>query len=39
MIHSLAGELGLDVYVVSLSRAGLDDSSLQELISDLPEKW
>ncbi|KAF7985177.1 hypothetical protein HWV62_7770 [Athelia sp. TMB] len=38
MIHSLAGELGLDVYVISLSRAGLDDSALAELISDLPER-
>lgn len=38
MIHSLAGELGLDVYVVSLSRAGLDDTALSELIADLPEK-
>ena len=27
----------MDVYVISLSRAGLDDNSLQELISDLPE--
>ncbi|KAF8159432.1 P-loop containing nucleoside triphosphate hydrolase protein [Crassisporium funariophilum] len=38
IIHSLAGELGLDVYVVSLSRVGLDDTALSELISDLPEK-
>lgn len=38
IIHSLAGELGLDVYIISLSRAGLDDHNLQELISDLPEK-
>lgn len=38
MIHSLAGELGLDVYVISLSRAGLDDTSLSEIIADLPEK-
>ena len=38
LIHSLAGELGLDVYMISLSRAGLDDSTLQELISFLPEK-
>lgn len=37
MIQSIAGELNLDVYVISLSRAGLDDNSLQELISDLPE--
>src|SRR5882762_9780176 len=38
MIHSLAGELGLDVYVISLSRTGLDDTALSELISDLPER-
>ena len=38
MIHSLAGELGLDVYIVTLSRAGLDDTSLSELISELPER-
>lgn len=38
MIHSLAGELGLDVYVISLSRVGLDDTALSELITDLPSK-
>jgi len=38
MIHGMASELGLDVYIVSLSRAGLDDESLNGLISDLPEK-
>ncbi|CAK5267750.1 unnamed protein product [Mycena citricolor] len=38
IISSIAGELGLDVYIVSLSRVGLDDSSLSELISNLPEK-
>ena len=38
MIQSLAGELGLDVYMISLSRAGLDDTTLQELISFLPDR-
>ena len=38
MIHSLAGELGLDVYIISLSRMGLDDTSLSSLISELPEQ-
>ncbi|KAJ7603415.1 BCS1 N terminal-domain-containing protein [Roridomyces roridus] len=38
IISSIAGELGLDVYIISLSRAGLDDSALSELISELPEK-
>ena len=37
LIQSIAGELNLDVYVISLSQAGLDDSSLRGLISDLPE--
>lgn len=36
IIHSMAGELGLDVYIISLSRAGLDDTALSELISELP---
>ncbi|OCH89263.1 P-loop containing nucleoside triphosphate hydrolase protein, partial [Obba rivulosa] len=38
IIQSLAGELELDVYIVSLSRMGLDDASLSELISGLPER-
>ncbi|KAH7890877.1 P-loop containing nucleoside triphosphate hydrolase protein [Phlebopus sp. FC_14] len=38
LIHSIAGELGLDVYILTLSRAGLDDTSLSELISTLPER-
>ncbi|EGO22468.1 hypothetical protein SERLADRAFT_473328 [Serpula lacrymans var. lacrymans S7.9] len=38
LIHSLAGELGLDVYIISLSRTGLDDSGLSTLITELPEK-
>jgi len=38
LIHSIAGELGLDIYVISLSRNGLDDNGLQQLISELPEK-
>ena len=38
IIHSLAGELGLDVFIISLSRSNLDDNTLQELISYLPEK-
>ncbi|KAF8581519.1 P-loop containing nucleoside triphosphate hydrolase protein [Ramaria rubella] len=36
LIHSIAGELGLDIYVVSLAKKGLDDSSLNELICGLP---
>lgn len=38
MIHSLAGELGLDVYIISLARAGLDDTALSTLMSELPER-
>ncbi|ETW78673.1 AAA+-type ATPase [Heterobasidion irregulare TC 32-1] len=38
IIHSLAGELGLDIYVISLSTAGLDDTGLNSLISALPEQ-
>lgn len=38
MIHCMAGELGLDVYIISLSRAGLDDSSLSELVNALPDR-
>ncbi|KAJ8077718.1 hypothetical protein PM082_002151 [Marasmius tenuissimus] len=38
LIHSLAGELELDVYIISLSRIGLDDSGLNSLINELPER-
>lgn len=38
VIQSIAGELGLNVYIVTLSRAGLDDSQLSELISSLPHR-
>jgi chaperone BCS1 len=38
IIHSLAGELGLDIYIISLSKKGLDDSTLNALISSLPEQ-
>ncbi|KAH7921236.1 P-loop containing nucleoside triphosphate hydrolase protein [Leucogyrophana mollusca] len=38
LIHAMAAELGLDVYIISLSRSGLDDTGLSQLISDLPER-
>lgn len=38
MIQSIAGELDLDVYIVSLSRAGLDDNGLSNLVSALPPR-
>ncbi|KAJ7217406.1 P-loop containing nucleoside triphosphate hydrolase protein [Mycena haematopus] len=37
-IHAVAGELGLDVYILSLSRIGLDDSALGELVNALPAR-
>src|SRR6266702_1260189 len=36
IIHSLAGELGLGVYMISLSK--LDDAGLNSLISSLPQQ-
>ncbi|KAL5492998.1 hypothetical protein ACEPAI_4446 [Sanghuangporus weigelae] len=38
LIHSLAGEFGLDIYVIALSKKALDDSTLNELISKIPPK-
>lgn len=38
VIQGLAGELGLDVYIISISRAGMDDTALNELILNLPPK-
>ncbi|KAF7303789.1 Mitochondrial chaperone BCS1 [Mycena indigotica] len=38
VIHAIAGELGLDVYIISLSRVGLGDSELNELVNALPER-
>ncbi|KZT66897.1 P-loop containing nucleoside triphosphate hydrolase protein [Daedalea quercina L-15889] len=38
VIRAIAGELGLDVYVVTLSRPTLDDNTLYKLIADLPER-
>lgn len=37
MIHSLAGELCLDVYILSLSVSSLDDNNLKSLIGHLPK--
>jgi chaperone BCS1 len=36
LIQAIAGELGLHVYIISLSRAGLDDTTLSSAIGDLP---
>jgi len=38
LIHSIAGELGLDVYVISLAKKGLDDSDLNNLMTELPKR-
>ncbi|KAF9028908.1 P-loop containing nucleoside triphosphate hydrolase protein [Hymenopellis radicata] len=35
-ISAIAGELGLDIYVVSLSQGGLDDAGLSRLFNALP---
>ncbi|KAK2467652.1 hypothetical protein APHAL10511_000507 [Amanita phalloides] len=38
IIQSLAGALGLDIYLISLSSGDLDDAGLTRLILDLPER-
>ncbi|KZV96772.1 P-loop containing nucleoside triphosphate hydrolase protein [Exidia glandulosa HHB12029] len=38
LINSIAGELGLDIYVITLSKRGLDDTSLNALITDMPAR-
>jgi len=38
LIHALAGELDLDIYVISLSQRDMDDSALNRLITTLPPK-
>ncbi|PIL24723.1 transporter [Ganoderma sinense ZZ0214-1] len=37
MIHSIAGELGLAIYILSLTVTSLNDNSLKALISHLPK--
>ncbi|OJA09348.1 hypothetical protein AZE42_08478 [Rhizopogon vesiculosus] len=38
LIHSLAGELGLDIYVVSLSSKGMSDNTLTTLMGHVPSR-
>ncbi|TFK73736.1 P-loop containing nucleoside triphosphate hydrolase protein [Pluteus cervinus] len=38
LIHSLAGELGLDIYVVSLSAKGMSDNTLTTLMGNVPTR-
>ncbi|KAI8983812.1 P-loop containing nucleoside triphosphate hydrolase protein [Pilobolus umbonatus] len=37
-VYSLAGELGLNIYVVNLSNKSLTDDTLGELVSDTPSR-
>ncbi|CAO3613576.1 unnamed protein product [Mucor hiemalis] len=37
-VYSLAGELGLNIYVVNLSNKSLTDDTLSELVSDTPSR-
>ncbi|EJU03830.1 P-loop containing nucleoside triphosphate hydrolase protein, partial [Dacryopinax primogenitus] len=36
LIHALSGELGLDIYVISLSRRTMDDQALNDIVNQLP---
>jgi len=38
LIHSLSGELGLDIYVVSLSSKGMSDNTLTTLMGGVPTR-
>ncbi|KAL0954067.1 hypothetical protein HGRIS_005218 [Hohenbuehelia grisea] len=38
LIHSLAGELGLDIYVLSLSAKGMSDNTLTTLMGYVPSR-
>ncbi|KAH8108653.1 P-loop containing nucleoside triphosphate hydrolase protein [Phellopilus nigrolimitatus] len=38
LIHSMAGELGLDIYVVSLSSKGMSDNTLATLMGQVPSR-
>ncbi|KAF8159270.1 P-loop containing nucleoside triphosphate hydrolase protein [Crassisporium funariophilum] len=38
LIHSMAGELGLDIYVVSLSSKGMSDNTLTTLMGHVPSR-
>ncbi|KAK7038512.1 p-loop containing nucleoside triphosphate hydrolase protein [Favolaschia claudopus] len=37
-VHAIAGELGLEIYFISLANPGMDDFSLARLISDTPSR-
>lgn len=38
IIQALAGELGLDIYVVSLAKRGMDDTLLSTLVGSIPPR-
>ncbi|KAG8766260.1 hypothetical protein FRC12_006993 [Ceratobasidium sp. 428] len=38
LIHALAGELGLDIYVASLSMKGMSDTTLTNLMGRVPQR-
>ncbi|KAI9304515.1 P-loop containing nucleoside triphosphate hydrolase protein [Cunninghamella echinulata] len=38
LVYSLAGELGLNIYVVNLSNKGLTDDTLSELVCETPSR-
>ncbi|KAJ7859819.1 P-loop containing nucleoside triphosphate hydrolase protein [Mycena olivaceomarginata] len=37
-VHAIAGELGLEIYFISLASPGIDDYSLARLVSDTPSR-
>ncbi|CAE6504798.1 unnamed protein product [Rhizoctonia solani] len=38
LIHAVAGELGLDIYVVSLNMKGMSDNTLANLMGRIPQR-
>lgn len=38
IVHSIAGELMLDIYIISLGKNGTDDRTLNACIASLPEQ-
>ncbi|KAK7037831.1 hypothetical protein VNI00_010792 [Paramarasmius palmivorus] len=38
LIHSLASDIELDIFMIPLSRRGLDDAQLEKLFNSLPKK-
>ncbi|KIJ51172.1 hypothetical protein M422DRAFT_26605 [Sphaerobolus stellatus SS14] len=38
LIHSIAGELSLDIYIVSLSKKGFDDRDIEDIFGKIPKR-